>query len=221
MFYQWSLVKQSAPQATGPIGPIFRWFVGRTDEAMSKGLPAPSRPRHRARPRIRLSFEPATQHSSKTVDRNEVLITGQPSRRSRANRADRHDTFGSAAMTTSPPVRLILPTPRPQEIWASATPAWRELAGSTRMALSRDLRRPSSQSARCISSGSMYGTRREVDRRWRWSRSSARPVTTSAGPLCAISTSEQVRPLGRDRRQDWLLSVRASSAASEPRASPL
>ena len=113
MFYQWSLVKQGAPQATGPIGPTFGWFVGRTDEAMSKGLPAPSRPRHRARPRIRLSFEPATQHSSKTVDRNEVLITGQPSRRSRANRggSSRHlrkrgdddESSGTADPAHSPP----------------------------------------------------------------------------------------------------------------------
>jgi ketosteroid isomerase-like protein len=42
MFNQWSLVRQSAPQATGLFGPVFRWFVGRTDDAMSKGLPVPS-----------------------------------------------------------------------------------------------------------------------------------------------------------------------------------
>ncbi len=41
---RWLLVQQGARQMNGPLGLVFRWFVGQVDAMLSKDLPVPSKP---------------------------------------------------------------------------------------------------------------------------------------------------------------------------------
>lgn len=41
---RWLLVQQGARQMNGPLGLIFRWFVGQVDAMLGKDLPTPAKP---------------------------------------------------------------------------------------------------------------------------------------------------------------------------------